>query len=107
MRFNILLDRTRCPVCESKISLLSHTFLNDLTGVKCSSCGSLLGHSLIVKLIKYSLLIIMVISLSYKHQNVIWWFSFILSLIGVLYVQLCSHFTVLLQGKSLTRKIDQ
>lgn len=88
-----------CPVCNAPIPFWIHLFYSDIAGLMCTKCDSLIGHTLTVKLIKYSLLAVVVISLSYREQNIIWWFFFVMSLVLSLYVQLYSPFKIIFKGK--------
>lgn len=89
----------KCPVCNTQIPFWTLLSFSDIAGLMCPTCNSLIGHTSIVKLIKYSLLAIMLISFSYREQSIIWWFVSVTSLASLLYVQLCSRFKVIFKGK--------
>lgn len=87
----------KCPVCKSSIPFWLHLFYADISGLMCPTCNSLLGHTFGVKIIKYSLLAVVVISLS-QHEF-LWWVVFVASLLLLLYVQLCSRFKIIFESK--------
>jgi hypothetical protein len=98
----LIKNRSKCPVCDSTIPFWLHLFYGDITGLVCPTCNSIIGHMLRVKIIKFSLLALNVISLSNLGSDnyIIWWFIFSLSLILLLYVQLYSRFKIVFENKS-------
>ena len=85
----------RCPVCNKSIPFWTHLFYGDVAGLLCPSCNSLIGHTLATKLVKYGLLVLVVVSLSYRQNGAIWWVVLVGSVIGLLYVQLFSRFKII------------
>ena len=93
----------KCPVCGSRIPLGFHLFFNDRAGIECDNCNSLLGHSFTCKVFKvvFMLMGVGAFGLSIDHENIFWLFpAFIFSSI-MIYLQRCSTFIILFNGKTI------